>query len=274
MRVTKILLVATAVATIVGCQVTHVAVKSPGLMHSPPPTYGYYKRYPHHHRYDSDLGLYIYLQSPDTYYHNNYYYRWSVRFNYWERTHEPKGSWRRVNAGLVPTKLVKRRAKHKIHRPAPATIAPAYGYYSSHQHLHRWDNELGLYIFIESPNTYYNKKHYIRWSDRFNRWERADEPRGGWRQLHERDVPSKLLKKRLKKKSRQLDKREKRLDREKQERRSDRREEYKREIEKEHRSEGREVIKDKKESKKGRKTKKREYLEECEERGNSGKCRD
>ncbi|MCW8887698.1 MAG: hypothetical protein OQK25_01400, partial [Gammaproteobacteria bacterium] len=205
MRVVKSLMLAAAVATILGCQVTRVAVQSPGYIHTPAP-HSYYKRYPHHHRYDSDLGLYIYLESPDTYYHNNYYYRWSVRYNYWERSHQPKGSWRRINEGLVPPKLIKRRLKNRTYRTTPARHAPAYGYYKSHPHLHRWDDDLGLYIFIESPDTYYNNDHYIRWSVRFNRWERADEPRGGWRQIHEREVPAKLLKKRHNARSHQLNK--------------------------------------------------------------------
>ncbi|MCW8825640.1 MAG: hypothetical protein OQK78_04370, partial [Gammaproteobacteria bacterium] len=223
------------------------------------------------HRYDSDLGLYIYLESPNTYYHSNYYYRWSARYNYWERSHDPKGSWRRVNEGVVPPKLIKRRLKNRTYRTTPAHHAPAYGYYKSHPHLHRWDNDLGLHIFIESPDTYYNNDHYIRWSVRLNRWERADEPRGGWRQIHEREVPPKLLKKRLKARSHQLNKKERKIDR------KIRQYEVEKEIKKERRSERREIIKDRKELKKEHKSDRRDDFVECDDdkrRGRSGKCRD
>jgi hypothetical protein len=209
MHVVKIVIVAVAAATLAGCQVTHLAVQSPGHLHAPTPVHGYYKRYPHHHRYDDELGLYIYLESPDTYYYNNYYFRWSVHLNHWERAHEPRATWHRVNEGLVPPKLVKKRAQHNI-RHTPAPHAPANGYYSRHPRQHRWDDGLGLFIFLESPDTYYDNHNYFRWSLRHNNWERAVEPRGEWRQVHEREVPAKLLKKRPLSNNRQIEQRDER----------------------------------------------------------------
>lgn len=112
MRVIKIAMLVAAAVTLFGCQVTSMTVKSPGHTSSPG-VIGYYKRYPHHHRYDDNLGLYIYLESPDTYYSNNYYYRWSITLGHWERAHEPRGKWRRAYEHQIPSKLYKKRLKRK-----------------------------------------------------------------------------------------------------------------------------------------------------------------
>lgn len=265
-----------AATTLLGCQVSRVVIKPSGYIHGPAPAYGYYKRYPHRHRYDDQLGLYIFLESPDIYYYDNdnYYYRWSIQFKRWERAHEPRGDWRKIHKSKVPPKLVKRRLKRNNRlnrRTAPAKHAPAYGYYKRYPHRHRYDDALGLYIFLESPYTYYQDDHYIRWSVKLNRWERAREPYGNWRQLDERMVPPKLLKQRSKSKNRyKIRKEEPRT----------KREIRKRELEKAERNANKRVNgRDKKELKKDRRTKRRDYLEECEENGNgrgrlSNRCRD
>ncbi|MDH3354418.1 MAG: hypothetical protein OEL79_04305 [Chromatiales bacterium] len=267
MRALKIILLVTATATLFGCQVTRMTIKSPGYIHTPGPAYGYYKKHPRQHRWDDDLGLYIFLESPDTYYDNNYYFRWSIELNDWERADEPNGRWHRIEERRVPSKLIKKRH----HKHGPAKHAPAYGYYKKHTRQHRWDDNLGLYIFLESPDTYYDNNYYFRWSTRLNNWERADEPRGNWQQIRERDVPSRLIKRRPKVNHRQMNQRDDRNNR------RDPRQELERETERERYSNRRENSNDKKERKQGRQNKKRErYEEDCQDngRGRSGKCRD
>lgn len=264
MRVIKIAMLVAAAVTLFGCQVTSMTVKSPGHTSSPG-VIGYYKRYPHHHRYDDNLGLYIYLESPDTYYSNNYYYRWSITLGHWERAHEPRGKWRRAYEHQIPSKLYKKRLKRKKKfkkRAKPASHAPSYGYYKKYPHRHRYDNDLGVYIFLESPYTYYNNDHYIRWSVKLNRWERATEPYGNWRQVHERNVPPRLIKRRVKTIKRNNG-RSKTV--------------IKKVITKERNYDRKESRKERKAWKKEQRNNRREYLEECDDdqrRGRSGKCRD
>lgn len=259
MRLMKIVMMLVAAVTLFGCQVDRIVVKPSGHLYAPAPAYGYYKRYPHRHRYDDELGLYIFLDSPDTYYHDNFYYRWSITLGHWERAHEPRGTWRRAYEYQVPPKLVKRRLKlnkRPIRRTAPAKHAPAYGYYKKYPHRHRYDDALGVYIFLESPYTYYQNDHYIRWSVKLNRWERAREPYGNWRQVHEREVPPRLVKERVKTIKRNNGRG---------------RTVTEKVITKERGYDRRESRKDRDNWKKEKHNKRRDYLEDCEEDGN---CRD
>jgi len=262
MRLVKIMMMLAATTVLFGCQVNRVVIKPTGHLYAPAPAYGYYKRYPHRHRYDDELGLYIFLDSPDTYYHDNFYYRWSITLGNWERAREPRGTWRRAYEHQVPPKLFKKRLKRNKKFNKRSKRAPAYGYYKKYPHRHRYDNDLGLYVFLESPYTYYNNDHYIRWSVKLNRWERATEPYGNWRQVRERDVPPRLIKERVKIIKRNNGRGKPVVKKViKQERIYDRRESNKAY----------------KERQKEKRNKRREYLEECDDdqrRGRSGKCRD
>ena len=106
MKVLKLVMLLAVAATLLGCQVT---IKSSA--HTYTPAHSYYERHPNLHRYDSELGLYIFLESPNTYYSNNYYYRWFTKLKRWERAKEPYGSWRKIHERKVPSRLVKEQSK-------------------------------------------------------------------------------------------------------------------------------------------------------------------
>jgi len=208
MKVLKIVSLLAAALILLGCQVNRVVVTSPGHNHAPAFGY-YYKRHPHEHRWDSELEAHVVIDNPDIYYTENYYYRWSPRHSHWERAHEPRGQWVVIQETIVPPRLVKRRAKIKK-RPVPQSevkqgrtikhrtviTPPERNYYARYPHKHRFDQKLGLYLFLESPGTYYNNGYYYRWSVQFDSWERSREPRANWRRVHDREIPVKLVQKR------------------------------------------------------------------------------
>ncbi|NOR51598.1 MAG: hypothetical protein GQ470_03165 [Gammaproteobacteria bacterium] len=315
MKVLKLAMSLVVTTTLLGCQVT---IKPSVDTYTP--AHSYYERHPNLHRYDKELGLYIFLESANTYYLNSFYYHWSVKHNRWERAKEPHGNWHQIHERKVPPKLLNSRIKIKIrpihqrekgpkrvnngrdsnrsikqgspvnrraasnNRATPAPRAAAYGYYKRNPNKHRYDSRLDLYIFLERPNTYYSNHYYYRWSAKFKRWERAQEPYGNWHKVRERKVPSRLVKEQIKINKRLVNQRGQRTD-EASNRRGlisnmqQRRSVNKRANGSSQISRNRDRLVNQRDNHTTRGSSKKDYIDECEENGKSrdehaNSCRD
>lgn len=81
------------------------------------------------------------------------------------------------------------------HRPGPPPHAPAHGYRHKHHDGHdlEYDTELGVYIVLRVPDTYFNDTVYIRISSD-GRWLVSGSIDGGWRIAAGDEIPYKLKK--------------------------------------------------------------------------------
>ncbi len=79
------------------------------------------------------------------------------------------------------------------HRQGPPPHAPAHGYRHKHGDGHdlEYDSEIGVYIVVRIPDTYYRDDLYIRMSSD-GRWIVSARLDGGWRPADRDEVPYKL----------------------------------------------------------------------------------
>ncbi len=127
MNLLKTLIIAIAALFFMsGCQTTGVSVKGPGASSSPPkqyqkkgppphaPAHGY--RHKHHHghdmEFDSQLGAYVVLNIPETWFGNDLYIRMSTDGR-WMVSTTLEGGWRVALGNEVPPKLVQHKYKYK-----------------------------------------------------------------------------------------------------------------------------------------------------------------
>jgi hypothetical protein len=91
------------------------------------------------------------------------------------------------------------KAKHKKQGPPPH--APAHGYRHKYKDGHdlRYDSDIGAYVAVNIPGTYFGNNLYIRMSSD-GKWLVSTSINGGWRIAASNEVPYKLKEKKKKKK--------------------------------------------------------------------------
>lgn len=83
--------------------------------------------------------------------------------------------------------------KAKYNKPGPPPHAPAHGYRHKHRHGHemKYDSNIGAYVVLNIPQTYFGNNLYIRMSTD-GRWIVSATLEGGWRIAAGNEVPPKL----------------------------------------------------------------------------------
>jgi hypothetical protein len=81
----------------------------------------------------------------------------------------------------------------KYHKQGPPSHAPAHGYRDKHHDGNEleYDKELGVYIVVNAPETYFGNNLYIRLSTS-GKWIVSIKLEGAWRIAVENEVPYKL----------------------------------------------------------------------------------
>jgi len=79
------------------------------------------------------------------------------------------------------------------HKPGPPPHAPAHGYRYKHRDGHelRYDSQIGAYVVVNIPDTYFGNNLYIRLSSD-GRWMVSATLNSGWRLAAGSEVPPKL----------------------------------------------------------------------------------
>lgn len=79
------------------------------------------------------------------------------------------------------------------HKQGPPPHAPAHGYRHKHQHGHQmqYDSNIGAYIVLNIPETYFGNNLYIRISTD-GRWIVSTKLDGNWRLAVGNEIPPKL----------------------------------------------------------------------------------